>query len=71
MNKVGLDSSAVIALLLNEKGTEIVSGCEGYTAMSAINLAEVCIRLIEIGVTEEKGQQILSSIRIQIYPFDV
>ena len=71
MNKVVLDSSAVVALLLNEKGAEKVSGYEGYTAMSAINLAEVCIRLVEIGVTEEKVQQILSSIRIQIYPFDV
>ena len=55
MNKVGLDSSAVIALLLNEKGAEKVSGYEGYTAMSTIDLAEICIRLVEIGVTEERS----------------
>ena len=71
MNRVVLDSSAVIALLLNEKGAEKVSGYEGYTAISAINLAEVCIRMVEIGMTEEKIQQILSSIRVQIFPFDV
>lgn len=71
MNGVVLDSSAVIALLLNEPGAEKVSCYEGHTAMSAINLAEVCIRMVEIGVAEDKIRQFLSAIRVQVYPFDV
>ena len=70
MKEAVLDSSAVIALLLNEEGAEIVSGYEGKTAISAINLAEVCSRLIEIGLPEEQIQEHVASIRVQIYPFD-
>lgn len=54
MNKVILDSSALIALIKNEKGAEIVEPLLGKIVMSAINISEVAGILIDIGMSHEE-----------------
>ena len=54
MNKEILDSSALIALIKNEKGAEIVEPLLGKIVMSAINISEVAGILIDIGMSHEE-----------------
>ena len=45
-----LDSSAILAVLLNEPGQERVTGFQGKTHVSTVNMAEVRSRLHDIGL---------------------
>jgi PIN domain nuclease of toxin-antitoxin system len=66
-----LDSSAVLAVLFNEKGAEIVSGhiAEG-AIMSSVNLAEVASKLNEIGYSDEQLEISLFSFASTSVEFD-
>lgn len=72
MSEVTLDSSAVLAVLNGEPGSDEVdrflSG--GECALSTVNLSEVATKLIERGATLAEVHQALRAIRITLHPFD-
>jgi len=67
-----LDASAILALLNQEAGAEMVATfvAEG-AAVSAVNLAEVVAKLGEAGLPEEAIETALASLGLEIVDFDV
>jgi ribonuclease VapC len=72
MNRlIVLDASAVLALLHREPGSEIAADRMQYgAAMSAINLAEVISKHVEIGIPASETVSMLELLGIQIHSFD-
>jgi uncharacterized protein with PIN domain len=50
-----LDASALLALVNAEPGADIVASALGAAVISAVNLAEVVTRLIDIGVPAQEA----------------
>ena len=69
MSRVVIDASALLALLFEEAGHEVVSEALSHGIMSAVNLAEVVSRLFFLGADEETAQNRLSDLPIEIVPF--
>ena len=69
MSDVVIDSSAVLALLNQENGSEEVSQFIGNAAISTVNLSEVVAKLAEAGIPEEDISQILSSLSLEVVLF--
>jgi PIN domain nuclease of toxin-antitoxin system len=67
-----LDSSALLAMLWGEPGSELVEEimAGGSCAMSAVNAAEVATRLTERGATRDEIDAALASLPVEILPFD-
>ncbi len=70
MNKVVLDASALIALIKNEKGANIVEGLLGQIIMSSINVSEAAAILLDSKMTLEECQACLLPFISSIMPFD-
>mgnify|MGYP006779033157 FL=1 len=71
MSKVVLDSSALIALIKNEKGAEVVEPLMGRIVMSAINIAEVAGILIDLGMSIEECKNSIEPFVDLIVPLDL
>lgn len=65
-----LDASALIALLNEEPGAELVREHMEDTAISAVNMAEVATSLIEIGWSGKEVAAHLSDLQIDVLEFD-
>jgi ribonuclease VapC len=65
-----LDASALLALLQNEPGAEVVADLLPAGAMSAVNLAEVVAKLIDHGVPLEDAREALDGLPIDVHAFD-
>jgi len=65
-----LDSSAVLALLLQESGSEYVEARLDSAFISAINSCEVLTKLIQRGISFNDAKQQLALIVQGIIPFD-
>ena len=61
-----LDSSAILAVFLNEPGGEIVVPLLEGALLSTVNLAEVHMRLIEVGASAGHAWSRLQSIKYEI-----
>jgi PIN domain nuclease of toxin-antitoxin system len=48
-----LDASALLALINAEPGWEVVASALGEAAISAVNLAEVVTKMIDVGIPED------------------
>ena len=70
MNEVVLDASAIIALLLRERGFEQVAGILVGARVSAVNLAEACSYLTQVGHSASQARAVLDSLHLRIVPFD-
>jgi len=70
MNKVLLDSSALLVLIHREHGIEVVESFIGHAAMSAVNYAEVISKLVEIGVPAKEAALLVLDLLQEIIPFD-
>ncbi|NNM59012.1 MAG: type II toxin-antitoxin system VapC family toxin [Legionellales bacterium] len=70
MTKVVLDASALLALINQEEGWEIVEKYLPGSIMSSINLAEVVTVLMRLGIPLNKIKSLLSGIMKEIIPFD-
>jgi ribonuclease VapC len=70
MPSVVLDASAVLALLANERGADLVQRALGSALMSAVNLAEVLTKLGERGVPQAEQRTIRTSLGLDIRRFD-
>jgi ribonuclease VapC len=71
LSKVVLDASALLALLQGEPGSEAVATAIPGGIISAVNLSEVIAKLAEAGMPEAAIQAALSSVEIEIHPFDI
>lgn len=71
MNYV-LDASAVLALIKREPGYDLVAQMfvEGTCVVSAVNWAEVLIKLSESGQTDSAVQAAAHSLGATVVPFD-
>ena len=70
MSKVVLDASALLALLNDETGADLVRESLPDALISTVNLAEVVTRLSLIGMPGEQIREILTLLGLGIVPFD-
>lgn len=67
-----LDASAILALLQNESGADIVRTCVERTnsIISAVNLAEVGYKMVECGLSGAQVQEAMIEFGVEVRPFD-
>jgi PIN domain nuclease of toxin-antitoxin system len=70
MARVVLDSSAVLALLRSESGSEQVEEVIDDALVSAVNEAEVISKLIWRGDSVEKAKQTVAALSYEVIPLD-
>jgi ribonuclease VapC len=66
---VVLDASAVLALLYNEPGSEIVLQHGQGAMLLSVNLSEILTRAIDKGGDEKAVRLVLERLRLDIVPF--
>ena len=65
-----LDASALLALLFDEPGTELVEGRLTASVISAVNLSEVMHKSLERGVGVETLRDDLEALGVDVLAFD-
>ena len=65
-----LDSSALLALLNDEPGADVVAGLLRNSAMSTVNVSEVTAKLDEAGIPEHAIRRAVGELVLDIVPFD-
>ncbi|TIL72168.1 MAG: type II toxin-antitoxin system VapC family toxin [Mesorhizobium sp.] len=65
-----MDSSAALAILLNEKGTDIALGFAPDAQFSSVNAAEIIAKLIDRGRSMEEAADDLASLGMPVAAFD-
>lgn len=68
MSKIVLDSSALLALIFNENGADIVRAVAQAGVMSTVNLAEVVTKLVDHGMSSDEAGELLSPMNIEYAP---
>lgn len=66
-----LDTSAVLALLFDEPGHERVAPVIDEASISAVNLAEIVTKLIDLGYGDEDAERVVEAFLPSVMPFDV
>ena len=66
-----LDSSAILAVLNDEPGAELVEAVMDDALISTVNYAEVVAKLVERGSTSMAAQSALQSIALTTVDFDI
>ena len=64
------DSSAVLAILLDEPGAQRASAILDGGVLSAVNASEVVARLIDQGASDEDARGALHGLDLAVRPFD-
>ena len=70
MNKVILDSSALLALIKNEEGSSVVEELLGSIIMSSINISEVASILLDSEMDTEQVSKAIEPFIDSIIDFD-
>ncbi len=70
MTRVVLDTSALLALLQQEKGSDQVAQHLPNAMMSSVNFSEVIAVLISTGIPEKEAKALITDIVKHIVPFD-
>lgn len=65
-----LDASAVLALLHDEPGADVVAGYLVGASVSAVNVAEILGKLLETGIPDAEAAAVLLEIGLDVIPFD-
>ena len=65
-----LDASALLALIFDEPGAEVVSGILSDSAIGAVNYSEVLTKLIRRGAAPDEAAEYLSGLTVEVVPFD-
>ncbi|MEP7173857.1 MAG: type II toxin-antitoxin system VapC family toxin [Aestuariivirga sp.] len=65
-----LDSSAVLAVVLNEPGASVVKTGTKGVCISAVNLAEVVSKLCDQLFSKDQIDLIVGGLDLQVVPFD-
>ena len=70
MTSFVLDASALLALLNEEPGKDLVEEAIGDCSISAVNYCEVIGKLIDAGVPEDDARHTVDLLNIEIVNFD-
>jgi PIN domain nuclease of toxin-antitoxin system len=70
MSNVILDASAILAVLNQEPGAELVQKNLARARISAVNLAEVITRLNLMGMPTDQILEVMSLLSLNVVPFD-
>ena len=70
-SRVILDASALLALLQEEVGSEVIKPLLKFSVMSAVNVTEVLSVLQSADITPEEGLSLITDIVTIILPFDL
>lgn len=70
MSRFVLDSSALLALLCNEEGAEVVAKHSRNACISWVNLAEVYAKQKDVNVSESEIDWALEGLQVVTVPFD-
>jgi len=70
MSEVVLDASALLALLNDEAGADVVAASLPGAVISAVNYCETITKLCNAGMPEDKIRLALESFNLMIIPFD-
>ena len=70
MPEAVIDASALLALLNDEPGADVVAEALPEGVISAVNLSEVVAKLCDAGMPEKAIHQALQPFGIEIVPFD-
>jgi ribonuclease VapC len=70
MNKKVLDSSAILAVIFQEKGFDIVEPLLGNSLVSTINVAEIFTKLAKKGILNQKMIEDFQQLGIEMTDFD-
>ena len=70
MNKVILDSSALLALIKNEEGSSVVEELLGSIVMSSVNVSEVASILLDSEMSAEQVRKAIEPFIDSIIAFD-
>jgi PIN domain nuclease of toxin-antitoxin system len=65
-----IDASALLALLNDEPGADVVAEALPEGVISAVNLSEVVAKLCDAGMPEKAIHHALQPLGIEIVPFD-
>ena len=66
-----LDSSAILAVLNDEPGADVVEAIMDDALISTVNYAEVVAKLVERGSTSMQAQSALQSMALTTVDFDI
>ena len=70
-NRVILDASALLALIQEETGAEIIKPLLKFSVMSVINVTETLSVLQRTNISPEEGLTLITDIITTIVPFDL
>lgn len=70
MNNYVLDASAILALLNNERGSEMVINVLTEAVISSVNLSEVIAKLADCGMSEVEVREVISALGLEIINFE-
>ena len=70
MTDVVLDASAALAVLNDEKGASEVRSLLPGALISAVNAAEVAIKLVDGGTEVAKTNEFIQRLGLRVFPFD-
>jgi PIN domain nuclease of toxin-antitoxin system len=69
MNEYVLDASALLALLNDEAGAELVEKLLAFSIISSINYSETVSRLARHGMPETEIKELLELLGLEVIPF--
>lgn len=70
MSNYVLDASAILALLNNEPGSEIVVNVLTQAVISSVNLSEIIAKLADSGMLEIEVREVVSALGLETTNFD-
>lgn len=70
MSNYVLDASAILALLNNEPGSEIVVNVLTEAVISSVNLSEIVAKLADSGMSEAEVREVIGALGLEITNFD-
>ena len=65
-----LDASAVLCMIQNEPGADMVTDALPLSCISAVNLAEIVAKMSERGLNDTDAAAVLDPLQLRVIPFD-
>jgi len=70
-NNIVLDASALLALVQEEQGADVIKPLLKFSVMSTVNIAESLTTLQRTGISPQEALTLISDIIMTILPFDL
>ncbi|MCH7654118.1 MAG: type II toxin-antitoxin system VapC family toxin [Chloroflexi bacterium] len=71
MNRYVLDASALLALIQNEPGANVVEDVISSGWISTVNLSEVITKLTDDGMAEDDIREVVEGLQVNSVPFSL